>query len=295
MALPLPDILSGHQSSVYALDIDLASGHLFAGDGSGQLVQWNTAQKTGLLLAQSQSAWFSCRYIAHKNQLVAGNQLGEITWIALETKTVIAQVPAHKKGVFQLKSMGDLLVSLGGDGVLHLWDGASLSQTVKLSHSSLRDISLSLDGLTAAIAASDGNIYILSTGRLQVVKVILAAHLPAVFSVCFSACGKFLISGGRDATLCLWDISADYTLHHRIPAHLYTINAICNAFDGLSFFTAARDRTIKRWALSDFTLQKVYDAAKYSVHTASVNRIVVSHDKLWSCSDDKRIVGWKMA
>jgi WD40 repeat protein len=292
MPLTKPIVKLGHTAAIYGLAVDRLQQVIYTADGSGALVAWTRQSAQGTLIAQGAASWYSASIIASGKTLMAGNMLGEIRWIDLERKLVSEQNHAHHKGVFGFLPIPKGVISLGGDGVLHLWSGFNCTESLKLSESSLRDASLSTDGATIAIAASDGNIYLLSSHDLSIQRVLLGAHKPACFAVCYSACGQFLFTAGRDAMLCIWDINQEYSLLQAIPAHMYTINAICNHPDGSSFYTASRDRTIKIWDSKSFQLLKVLDAAKFGAHVASVNRLAFLDHELVSCSDDKRICIW---
>jgi WD40 repeat protein len=294
MIYPKPDIKTGHNSAIYCLDFDPESELICTGDGGGQLVAWKPGIPDGTLVAQGSSPWYTLSFLPAQNSVVAGNLKGEMWWIDPRKKQVLQISEAHQKGVFSLLPYGkDQLLSGGGDGVLHQWEGFEKQQSLKISHNSLRGLSESKAHQLIAVAASDGNIYLIDYQTFAVLKIIVEAHRPSVFTVCFSACGRYLFSGGRDAMLAIWDISSGFELLQRIPAHHYTINHICLSPDRKLLYTASRDRTIKVWDAHTFQLQKVLDTAKYGVHTASVNRLVTTQaDQLFSVSDDKRLVLW---
>ena len=286
-----PKIREGHIASVYGLTTDHHQ-NVYAADGAGMLVQWQADQEQGILLAKGDASWYACAYLEQNQMLVAGNMHGEIIWFDLNQKQIAAQNLAHQKGVFGFLPIQTGCLSLGGDGVLHIWEGFQCAESIKLSERSLRTGSQSPNNAYLAIGSSDGSIYIREGESLQAVCTIEKAHEPSVFAVCFSPCGQYLLSGGRDAVLRIWSVPDGFRLVEEISAHLYTINDICYSEAGQHFFTASRDRTIKIWDAQTFALLKVLDAAKYSVHTASVNRLAVLGNQLWSCSDDKRIVEW---
>ncbi len=290
-----PDIFNGHRAAVYGISAEHEQGCIITSDGAGMLVRWLPGQPDGALIAQGQSPWYACACAPHAPEVAAGNQAGQIWWVNQQSIKVTGQVTAHAKGVFGLKYIQGSLVSLGGDGVLHRWEGTQKTSSIKLSHANLRNIAVHPELNLWAVAASDANIYLLDSINMRVSKVIVQAHVPSVFAVCFSACGKFLISGGRDAHLCIWAIEHGFELMHRIPAHNYTINDLLVSPDGKKLISASRDRTIKIWDPETFQLLKVLNAARYSVHTASVNRLAWFGEQLWSVSDDKRVVAWSDA
>ena len=164
------------------------------------------------------------------------------------------------------------MFSIGGDGKFTRWDLANFRpiESLVLSKKNLR--SFDFFGNICAIASSDSNIYILNTlyNDTNVQKIVLNAHQPSVFVVRFSPCGKYLLSGGRDAYLRIWELETNFALYHAIPAHIATINDIQYSPDGKYFATASRDKSIKIWSADAFQLLKVIDNFKNGVFIVSI-------------------------
>ncbi|MEL6853096.1 MAG: WD40 repeat domain-containing protein, partial [Bacteroidota bacterium] len=122
------------------------------------------------------------------------------------------------------------------------------------------------------------------------------AHDPSVFCLAMHQDGRYLLSGGRDAQIKVWDIKQDFRESKRIAAHMYTVNDLA-IFQGGDFFaSASRDKTIKLWDAYAFDLQKVIDHERNESHTHSVNRIkcLITDNSLISCSDDRMLMRWKV-
>ena len=83
----------------------------------------------------------------------------------------------------------------------------------------------------------------------------LEGHSLPVFSIQFSHNNEYLISGGRDAQVKVWDMFT-YIEIINIPAHLFAVNSIA-VHPYLPYFaTASMDKSIKIWSLEDFKLYK---------------------------------------
>jgi len=78
----------------------------------------------------------------------------------------------------------------------------------------------------------------------------------------YSPDGKFLLTGGRDAHLNIWQTDS-YELIKSIPAHNWAIYDIVFNPDTTLFATASRDKTIKIW-----------DAKHINYCTASLKKIM---------------------
>ena len=116
----------------------------------------------------------------------------------------------------------------------------------------------------------------------------------SVFSLQYSPDGNYLVSGGRDAQVKIWD-ALWYDLVHDIPAHLFAVN--CIAFHPMLpyFATASMDKSMKIWGADNFKLYKVISREKgFLSHALSINKIVWNGDQLISVSDDKKIMTWNI-
>jgi WD40 repeat protein len=290
-------IFIGHLSSVYALAVGKIHNLFFSAGGDGWLVEWDLNQpELGHLIAKTDFNIFSMAYDEKREWLMAGDMYGGLHWINLKSKKNFKSSQFHQKGIFGIKQLNDnFLLTLGGEGSLGIWDieKISLTAAIEISPNSLRSVAFHPTKPELAIASSDKNIYIIDKESFTILHKIENAHLQSVFSVEYSRDGKFLLSGGRDAFLRIWDIDQDYLCLPTDPAHLFTINSIALHPVLPVFATASRDKTIKIWSLENFSLLKVIDNIRYGAHNKSVNFLKwLNASTLLSCSDDRTIVHW---
>ena len=221
---------------------------------------------------------------------------GGVHWVDLADPVKTKNIAHHEKGVFDIKRVGDDLFTVGGGGRLTRWsiDEMKTVETYHLANQSLRCIAISKKRNELAVGASDHCIYLLDASTLELKKQITSAHAHSVFSLHYSPCGKYLISGGRDAHLNVWKIENGFEKIHSAPAHWFTINSIAYHPSGHLFATGSRDKTIKIWDATTFELLKVLELNRDGGHLNSVNCLLWYPFKntLISCSDDRTIILW---
>ena len=298
--------LTGHQGSVYVLADSGAPQYFLSGAGDGWVVEWDLAKpEVGKLLAKIETNIFALLFIKEKNLIVAGNRDGGIHFIDLHDATQNKNVAHHTKGVFSIQLIDNQLITLGGEGSITRWSLAEKRtlESLQLSSKSLRCIDFSALRQEFAVGASDGNIYILD--KNLDLKKIIKAHTNSVFTLKYSPKEDYLLSGGRDALLKVWDINDNFNNITSVPAHLYTLNDMAfHPTNPALFATASRDKTIKIWYFepqnaeltTGVTLLKVLDTVRYGGHVNSVNSLLWSpfNNQLLSASDDRSIIVWEI-
>lgn len=289
--------LTGHNASIFALAADADPRYFLSAGGDGWIVRWDLDNPTvGKLIAKVETQIFSLLNLPDSNKLVVGNMNGGVHWVDLENPNETKNIAHHQKGVFDILSINESVFTIGGEGKITRWsaaEGRSL-ESLHLSNQSLRSTAFRLKTNEIVIGASDNAIYVLDAHSLKLKKTIQNAHENSVFTLKYSPDGRYLLSGGRDAHLKIWDVQNDFALINSQPAHWFTINDLVFHPNGHWFATASRDKTIKIWDAQTFELLKVLDTVRNGGHINSVNRLLWLENYLISCSDDRSIILWRM-
>jgi WD40 repeat protein len=292
--------LTGHSGPIYAIAAGTMPNTVFTGSGDNFVASWNLGTMAGEKFAvKMESTVYSICHVAAQHLLLVGDSQGGIHIIDLEKKEEVRYFTHHSKGIYDLQYLPETghFYAVSGDGSFSVWDLASLEllRTIPLCEEKLRDIAFSADGKTAAIACGDGTVRIFDTELHNELHTI-AAHEIGANAVAFHPNGKFLVSGGRDAHLNVWNISENYAQALSIPAHNFAIYSIAFSPDGTMCATGSRDKSVKIWDATSFDVMARLDRKSHRGHLNSVNKIFWSadNDYLVSVSDDRSLIAWKI-
>lgn len=288
---------TGHKDCIYGLGQGFAPGTFFTGGAEGWIVEWDAASKgDGNLLVQVGVPVYSFLLLRDQKQLLCGTRAGNLHLVDLEHKKEIRNIEAHGAGIFDIQQHGHYILTAGGEGTVKVWDKTTLLlvHEIKASDKSARVIAIEPEKPQIAVGYSDNAIRIFNTGGFELAQEI-QAHDNSVFALAYSQNGRYLLSGGRDAVLKVWDAENEYAPVQTINAHWYHINAIQYNPEGTLFATASMDKTVKIWDAATFELLKVLDKEKNEGHTSSVNKILwIDNKHLISCGDDRAAILWQI-
>lgn len=288
--------LTGHRAAIYDLCAGRTAETFRSAAGDGWLVDWpRDGSGNGQLIARTESQLFSLAPLPDEQGLVAGDMHGGLHWLWPGAPERSRDLAHHRKGVYALLTHGDWLFSAGGEGMLTRWDAraARSVESLQLSNHALRCLDYSAERNELAVGSSDNHIYLLDADSLRIRHQLLA-HDNSVFCIRYHPSGRYLLSGGRDAQLRIWELMEVGPLQvDQQAAHWFTINDIAFRPDGRLFATASRDKTIKLWDAEQWTLLKVLDTIRDGGHINSVNRLLwVNDQELVSASDDRSLIRW---
>ncbi len=290
---------TGHEGAVYVCR-QQGNGKILSSGGDGWIVRWNTGEEEhGTMVAKVPAVVFSLDYHELFGVILAGDIQGGLHWIYPGNAHQNRDIAHHYQGVYAIKSWKQYFFTGGGKGLLSCWNAESgeLVQSVRISSTRIRTISVHPVEPFCFIGTSDGSIVQMTIPDLELIRTLETAHENTVFCCLVHPSGKILYSGGRDARLRTWDIDDDLQPVENIPAHWYTVNDLCIDPDGRWLISASRDKTIKIWQPDSLKLLHVIDADREEAHVNSVNTLLwlPGEDRAFvSGSDDRSLVLWKL-
>jgi WD40 repeat protein len=288
----------GHKAPVFSLCND-KQGIFYSASGDGLITKWDSQSLSdGKAVFQAHVPFYAVALI-RSHILASGASDGSVYFYHLKNKLLLKSVAAHLKSVFQILEINEnYFITIGGDGILNIWDSESLTiiHSYIISTENLRTVLYEPQNQWLIIGSSDSKIRVLEFLSMNI-KVIKEwkAHQPSVFSLVLTKKYPFLISAGRDASIRVWDYQNAFELVQEIPAHIQTINHLALSPDESYLLSASMDKLIKLWDIqNEFKLIKVIDKNRNDSHTASINHLLwlEYNDSIISCSDDKKIIQW---
>ena len=287
---------TGHRDCIYTLERSADPSHFFSGAGDGLVAKWNLNEgEDGQLIAQVPNSVYALHYYQAENQLFIGQNFEGVHLIDLSVNKEIKSLKLNDKAIFDIQSHEQMLFAGTGDGTVFIIDLKSW-QVVKQVHDtekSARSIAVAPERGEIGVAFSDNRLRIYDLDTFQL-KYTLEGHNNSVFTIKYSPDFRYLLSGGRDAHLKIWDTSKNYGLADDIVAHMYAINNIDFSPDNKYFVTCSMDKSIKVWDAGSFKLLKVIDKSRHAGHGTSINKLLWSDYKNWllAASDDRSISVW---
>lgn len=287
--------LQGHRDCVYTLAQE-GEGRFFSAGGDGLVVRWDLEHSDqGTVVAKVPASIYAMRYDSIRNRLVVGQNYEGFRIIDLNNGREEGVVKISKAALFDIAKVENNLLTATGDGeiVVVADDTLKIIHRFRATPQRARSIAVNKLRKEVAIGFSDHTVRIYDTANYQL-KQTLTDHTNSVFVVRYTPDQRYLISGGRDAHLKIWDVEKNYQLAKSIVAHMYAINHLDFSSDGRYFATGSMDKSVKIWDAHALKLLKVIDKARHAGHGTSVNRVLWmnNNETLLSASDDRTISVW---
>lgn len=289
---------SGHIGPVYTITTGVNAHEIISGSSDQRIGSWN--------LQTGEPADFSAHMPTHiialcalpdKSVILAGTSGGTVHVLDTAGRKELKAEKYFDSQVFEISysAQHHLLFVASGDGRVVVTDSNSFEKLKQLQicNEKVRSVAIHPDGNSVAIASSDGRVRIFSLPLMKETHNFIAHDLAANV-VCWHPQKKYLLSGGRDAYLNVWDPAKDFESVQKIAAHNYAIYSMAFSPDGKYFATGSRDKTVKIWDADTIQLLLRINKEKQDGHQNSVNKVIWTEDGLVSTGDDRQIILWQI-
>jgi WD40 repeat protein len=275
LALPVIRVekaLEGHKDKVYAVDFSPDSKSVASGGKDGLVLVWDVVSGKllqNLAVVPNPGTGFGVTNVVYSPDgkiLAASTQSGTVVLFDTGTWQVARTIAANKMTVWGLAISpdGSLLATGSEDHTIKLWDLASGAL-------------LNTFGVENCEPSACGR-----------------GHTDTVNSLAFSPNGKWLASGGEDASIRVWDLATkQFAFKLGGPnAHTAAVNRVVFSPDSQQLASASTDRLIKIWDLATQDL-----VMNISGHADWVYGLAYTPDgaNLVSSSSDRTIRVWDTA
>jgi WD40 repeat protein len=227
--------------------------------------------------------------------LLAGLNTGGLHVFDLESRKEIKYFSQHVQAIFSIKYNAPKSFFCVGDadGNISVWSviDFELLLYLPIGCGKIRHIAFSTDGELMALSCQDEKTRIFETTHFNEISTFASHQGGASCSQFHPSQDDLLLTGGKDAYLKIWKWRTGI-LQKAIPAHNYVLYDILFIKNEEKFVTASRDKSVKIWDATSFTVDQRLDR-KSDGHLHSVNRLVkLTENSFASVSDDKRIIVW---
>ncbi len=162
-------------------------------------------------------------------------------------------VKGHTGEVWSISISPDnkIIISGGEDDYLRLWKFPSLEliKSIKYHKLPIEYVEFSNNGKFFLQACSDSTISVWRTGDYNSPYRILKGHTGSVLVAVFSKDDRYIISGGDDSTIYVFDIRKGEIVDQR-KDHNGDVMSLDISTDGKFLASGSKDRTIKIWSIS---------------------------------------------
>jgi serine/threonine protein kinase len=183
------------------------------------------------------------------SKIISGDGAGTIRlW---DAGRIIATLSAHTGAVRHVtfNPEGTLFASVGEDGAIHLWDGATGAAVAQFTlPNRVLAAAFSPDGATLATSGMGTEIALWDVAEGNQ-RAVLSGHPGEVRALDYSPDGARLASGGSDGSVRLWD-TVTGTLVDTLNGHTREIFSVAFSADGALLASGSADARVLVWSMA---------------------------------------------
>ena len=298
-------ILKEHKSGVSALVFGSDSNCLISGSHDGTLKLWDL-KKIGInppkTLDQHSEGVHSVAFSPDGKWIVSCSKDRTIRLWDINGEPVGEPFKGHTDTVTSVAFSPDSKLIVSGSGSLDkticLWDldGKPIGIPLKGHKAQVNSVTFNPKNYNQIASGSDDqsiilwNLSSLESSVLKSPKV--KGRKSIVKSVAFSPDGRWLVSGGSDRHVRLWDLTTDKPTSHILGSHSAMVNSVVFSPDGTKIASGGEDQTVMIWEIDK--PKKPWKMLKGSY--LGISSVAFSHNSqmLAAGSWDYRIRLWRL-
>ncbi len=229
------------------------SGHLLAaGTITGEIRVWKYPNGEPILTCLGHRDWIRVVAFSPDNKMIASASDDKVLLLwDIHTGRIVHRLQGHSNWIISaaFNSTGSLLASGSDDRTIRIWNVHTAT--------CIDTFSLEIEGNAVAFSPTEN--ILASVGENHTIKFwdiysgqcikVLQGHSDYIWSLVFSADGRFLVSGSFDRTIKLWDVNTDECLR-TFEGHNDWVLSVSVSADGRLIASGSKDRTLKLWDIS---------------------------------------------
>jgi len=175
-------------------------------------------------------------------------------WWEIQSGDLTGWIAQGELGLYYIEPIPQALPDLTTLAPLAADNAAQIVELSRVNGNVGRGVALSPDGTTLAVASLNevaGGVWLYTLGQLDTPPTLLDTGV-AVTALAYSTDGAFLVLGGLDGSVTLWDLAAGEAVFS-FPAHGTAVESVTISPDGRLVVTAAIDNTVRFWGIPGAT------------------------------------------
>ena len=210
---------------------------------------WEIRKKDHPIILRGHGGILALAFSPDSSLLVSGGHGPIVQLWDLKTKEQAFELGGHG---FQARALGftkdgQSLVSTSIDGNVRFWNvlTGELEKQIHLNCRGIYGFASSKDSPALAVGCGNGQI-VTSSNRFQDRQILSIERGGSIYALALSSDGKFLVSGGEDRTIHLWDIETGKEIR-RYVGHQSEVRSVVLSEDNRTIISASQDETIRIW------------------------------------------------
>ncbi len=151
------------------------------------------------------------------------------------------------------------LISVGMDGTIRIWprDPTQQPEVLRPNGGALLTLEYEPQEKLILCGSEQGSIFTFDYSKRKPLKTF-KKHEKGVSALALHPTGRWLVSGGKDHHIVVWDLETSQAIHHFKDAHEAGISSLEFTSDGEYILSASRDKMIRVWELSTGKLVRTF-------------------------------------